>query len=213
MISYMVDRQGYLIINRWVAVLEGGDLQGGQGAAALAAGMQRATTLAPFAPVPTNITTTTTPPRPPTGRWSARTSVTLSTRPSRSLRVWQGQGGGGNPAALRGGRQEPTALRPALPRPAGPFRVFNVPDEAALLRKWFDHMREVRGAALLHWLPPRTAIDPPRAQVQPGVYVTYNGDFFDWPFIGAPPPTLQAGRLAGRELYGSSTLKCLPTHP
>lgn len=30
-----------------------------------------------------------------------------------------------------------------------------------LLRQWFDHMREVK----------------------PGIYVTYNGDFFDWPFL------------------------------
>ena len=29
------------------------------------------------------------------------------------------------------------------------------------LRRWFDHMREVK----------------------PAVYVTYNGDFFDWPFM------------------------------
>jgi DNA polymerase epsilon subunit 1 len=44
---------------------------------------------------------------------------------------------------------------------AGPFIVWNEKDEAATLRRWFDHMREV----------------------QPAVYVTYNGDFFDWPFI------------------------------
>jgi DNA polymerase epsilon subunit 1 len=43
----------------------------------------------------------------------------------------------------------------------GPFRVFNERDEKALLRKFFDHMRAVR----------------------PGIYVTYNGDFFDWPFL------------------------------
>jgi DNA polymerase epsilon subunit 1 len=43
----------------------------------------------------------------------------------------------------------------------GPFKVFNCADEAASLRCWFDHMR----------------------QVQPAVYVTYNGDYFDWPFI------------------------------
>ena len=30
-----------------------------------------------------------------------------------------------------------------------------------LLKLWFSHMREVK----------------------PGIYVTYNGDFFDWPFI------------------------------
>lgn len=35
--------------------------------------------------------------------------------------------------------------------------------QRGLLRYWFDHMR----------------------RVQPGIYVTYNGDFFDWPFIEA----------------------------
>lgn len=30
-----------------------------------------------------------------------------------------------------------------------------------LLRQWFAHMRDVK----------------------PGIYVTYNGDFFDWPFL------------------------------
>jgi DNA polymerase epsilon subunit 1 len=43
----------------------------------------------------------------------------------------------------------------------GPFIVWNESDEAGLLRRWFDHMRET----------------------QPCVYVTYNGDFFDWPFV------------------------------
>ena len=47
------------------------------------------------------------------------------------------------------------------PEYPGPFIVWNEPDEAALLRRWFDHMRET----------------------QPCVYVTYNGDFFDWPFV------------------------------
>lgn len=27
---------------------------------------------------------------------------------------------------------------------AGPFTIFNEPDEKATLRRWFDHMREVR---------------------------------------------------------------------
>ena len=44
---------------------------------------------------------------------------------------------------------------------AGPFIVWNEKDEQGTLRRWFDHMREVK----------------------PAVYVTYNGDFFDWPFI------------------------------
>lgn len=49
------------------------------------------------------------------------------------------------------------------PRPEypGPFTVYNVADEQALLKKWFSHIREVR----------------------PSVMVTYNGDWFDFGFI------------------------------
>ncbi|ESQ36065.1 hypothetical protein EUTSA_v10006524mg [Eutrema salsugineum] len=43
----------------------------------------------------------------------------------------------------------------------GYFKVTNVNNEVELLRKWFSHMQELK----------------------PGIYVTYNGDFFDWPFI------------------------------
>ncbi|XP_065643489.1 DNA polymerase epsilon catalytic subunit A isoform X2 [Hydra vulgaris] len=51
------------------------------------------------------------------------------------------------------------------PRPEyeGPFIIFNEPDEASLLRRWFDHILEIK----------------------PNIFVTYNGDFFDWPFIDA----------------------------
>jgi DNA polymerase epsilon subunit 1 len=41
--------------------------------------------------------------------------------------------------------------------------VYNEPDEAALLRKWFSHVRQTR----------------------PNIYVSFNGDSFDWPFIEA----------------------------
>ena len=49
------------------------------------------------------------------------------------------------------------------PKPEFPghFTIFNEKDEKALLRRFFDHVREVK----------------------PHVWVTYNGDFFDWPFI------------------------------
>uniref|UniRef100_J3LD65 DNA polymerase epsilon catalytic subunit n=1 Tax=Oryza brachyantha TaxID=4533 RepID=J3LD65_ORYBR len=43
----------------------------------------------------------------------------------------------------------------------GQFRVKNVANELDLLKAWFSHMQEVK----------------------PGIYVTYNGDFFDWPFL------------------------------
>jgi DNA polymerase epsilon subunit 1 len=47
----------------------------------------------------------------------------------------------------------------------GPFEVHNCADERALLRRWFDHMREAK----------------------PAIYVTYNGDFFDFPFMTVSP--------------------------
>lgn len=43
----------------------------------------------------------------------------------------------------------------------GPFIIFNEPDELGVLRRFFEHIREAK----------------------PTVLVTYNGDFFDWPFV------------------------------
>ncbi|KAJ2836120.1 DNA polymerase epsilon catalytic subunit [Coemansia sp. 'formosensis'] len=43
----------------------------------------------------------------------------------------------------------------------GPFVIFNEPDEAAVIRRFFAHIREAR----------------------PTVLATYNGDSFDWPFV------------------------------
>ncbi|XP_024876270.1 DNA polymerase epsilon catalytic subunit A [Temnothorax curvispinosus] len=45
----------------------------------------------------------------------------------------------------------------------GPFTVFNEPNEKAVIVKFFDHINEIR----------------------PHIFVTYNGDFFDWPFVEA----------------------------
>jgi hypothetical protein len=39
--------------------------------------------------------------------------------------------------------------------------VFNEPNEEALLRRFFAHVQEAR----------------------PQIFVTYNGDYFDWPFL------------------------------
>eukprot|EP00127_Corallochytrium_limacisporum_P003547 Clim_evm30s150 gene=Clim_evmTU30s150 len=47
------------------------------------------------------------------------------------------------------------------PEYQGLFKIFNEANEQALLRRWFDHMQSEK----------------------PTIYVTYNGDFFDWPFI------------------------------
>lgn len=43
------------------------------------------------------------------------------------------------------------------------FTVWNCPDEASMLNRWFDHINEVK----------------------PHIMVTFNGDAFDWPFIAA----------------------------
>jgi len=46
---------------------------------------------------------------------------------------------------------------------SGPFLIFNEPDERAVLERFFLHIKEAR----------------------PTVIATYNGDFFDWPFVEA----------------------------
>lgn len=45
----------------------------------------------------------------------------------------------------------------------GPFLVFNEPDEKAVIQRFFLHIKEAK----------------------PTVIATYNGDFFDWPFVEA----------------------------
>ena len=47
------------------------------------------------------------------------------------------------------------------PEYEGPFIVYNEPNELSLLQRWFDHVLEVR----------------------PHIFVTYNGDFFDWAVV------------------------------
>ena len=49
------------------------------------------------------------------------------------------------------------------PEYEGPFMIFNEPDEKALIERFFLHIKEAR----------------------PTVIATYNGDFFDWPFVDA----------------------------
>lgn len=49
------------------------------------------------------------------------------------------------------------------PEYEGPFMIFNEPNERAVLERFFSHIKEAR----------------------PTVIATYNGDFFDWPFVEA----------------------------
>ena len=65
----------------------------------------------------------------------------------------------------------------------GPFTCINEPNEKALLQRWFEHIREVR----------------------PHVYVSYNGDRFDWPFIEA------RCLVHGADLYVIFPLKIVKT--
>lgn len=45
----------------------------------------------------------------------------------------------------------------------GPFHIFNEKNEEDVIRRFFSHVQELR----------------------PQIIVTYNGDFFDWPFVDA----------------------------
>ncbi|KAK5661819.1 hypothetical protein OQA88_9921 [Cercophora sp. LCS_1] len=49
------------------------------------------------------------------------------------------------------------------PEYPGPFMIFNEPDEKSVLERFFLHIKEAR----------------------PTVIATYNGDFFDWPYVDA----------------------------
>lgn len=49
------------------------------------------------------------------------------------------------------------------PEYEGPFSIFNEPDERAVIERFFQHIKDAR----------------------PTVIATYNGDFFDWPFVEA----------------------------
>lgn len=49
------------------------------------------------------------------------------------------------------------------PEYSGPFMIFNEPDERGVLERFFEHIKEAK----------------------PTVIATYNGDFFDWPFVEA----------------------------
>ncbi|KAL8359001.1 hypothetical protein RB601_008139 [Gaeumannomyces tritici] len=49
------------------------------------------------------------------------------------------------------------------PEYPGPFMIFNEPDEKGLIERFFLHIKEAR----------------------PTVIATYNGDFFDWPYVDA----------------------------
>ncbi|KZS89156.1 DUF1744-domain-containing protein [Sistotremastrum niveocremeum HHB9708] len=55
----------------------------------------------------------------------------------------------------------------------GPFTIFNEADEEAVLRRWFEHIRTAR----------------------PTVMATFNGDFFDFPFVAA------RAKVHGLDLY------------
>ncbi|XP_067928568.1 DNA polymerase epsilon catalytic subunit A-like [Watersipora subatra] len=65
------------------------------------------------------------------------------------------------------------------PEYEGPFIIFNEPDESSLIRKFIDHILEIK----------------------PHIISTYNGDSFDWPFVEA-----RAG-FHGIDLYRETGFK------
>jgi len=64
----------------------------------------------------------------------------------------------------------------------GTFTVFNEPSEEALLRKWFEHIIETK----------------------PFIFVTFNGDGFDWPFIQARAETYRVKMEEEIGIYSSN---------
>jgi DNA polymerase epsilon subunit 1 len=69
-----------------------------------------------------------------------------------------------------------------MPKYPGPFTVINLADEEALLRKFISHIQELK----------------------PHVIVTYNGDFFDWPYVEA-----RCAKYEGLNLYKNLGIKCV----
>lgn len=62
----------------------------------------------------------------------------------------------------------------------GPFTVFNEPDELAVLKRFFGHIKKTR----------------------PNIFVSYNGDTFDWPFIET------RARILGLNMFRVSVSEC-----
>lgn len=136
MISYMLDGQGYLVINREVVSEDIDDFE--------------------YTPKPEYKGPFKARPPPAAAALSARSAPPLSPRAAAAppaCRSWR--------APRLPTKPNPIQLNPTEPLRRPPPQIFNERDERATLRRWFDHMRQAR----------------------PSVYVTYNGDFFDWPFI------------------------------
>lgn len=64
------------------------------------------------------------------------------------------------------------------PEYEGPFIVYNEPDEKGLIQRFFQHIRSVGTLLMLQLF----GCSFPE-QERPQIHVTYNGDFFDWPFV------------------------------
>lgn len=67
----------------------------------------------------------------------------------------------------------------------GPFSIFNEKDEASMLRKFISHVQEL----------------------SPHVIVTYNGDFFDWPYVE------KRCKIHGISLYSELGIRCSSSVP
>ena len=86
----------------------------------------------------------------------------------------------------------------------GPFTIFNEENEMQLIQRFFDHIREVNFLVfkcylyVLIYIASECHIKQQsfdvyvvnvfnlyNLQIRPHIFVTYNGDFFDWPFVEA----------------------------
>ena len=73
----------------------------------------------------------------------------------------------------------------------GPFTVFNEPNEISLIQRFFDHI----------------------IRIKPHVIATYNGDFFDWPFVEARSTVhgLNMAKMIGWECDKEGVYSCRST--
>lgn len=71
----------------------------------------------------------------------------------------------------------------------GKFTIYNELNEMGLIQKFFDHIMDVR----------------------PHIFVTYNGDFFDWPFIEARAAVYDLGKYKKKTIHFMETINILNT--
>jgi hypothetical protein len=187
MISYMLDRQGYLIVNREVVGADIADFEYTpkpefEGPFTIFNEPNELALLQRFFDHMRKVrrggrsSSSGSSWRAAAGRWPRLR------RPATQPSTLQARLHGCTAARLHGCTRR---VRPAAP-PPGALPTREAARLAALppSRLTFPHNATAGTASPVHTPHPAAPPAPTRPpQVQPGIYVTYNGDFFDWPFV------------------------------